>query len=237
MATLRAPPRPDRSWALFLDIDGTLLDIAPSPGAVVVPADLPETLLAASQFLSGALAFISGRTLQDVDRLMAPLRLPCAAEHGALLRFPDGSIRSHGLDHAVPAFLRDRMRAEIRKWPGAILEEKRFNVVFHFRQSPEFGTAIGTFAEAIAREAGPAFEVLPARMAFEIRHRDVNKGAALHAFMDKAPFATRVPVFIGDDVTDDDGFVAARELGGRALEMRDMFGDPAPLRCWLRSFA
>src|ERR1700722_6042740 len=127
------PPRPDRNWALFLDIDGTLLDIAESPDTVIVPADLPKTLLAASQFLSGALALVSGRALDDVDRLMSPLRLPCAAEHGAVLRLPDGSSIRPSADHAVPAMLRDQLRAVVRRWPGVRVEEKQFTIAVHFR--------------------------------------------------------------------------------------------------------
>ena len=232
------PPHPGRNWALFLDIDGTLLDIAPGPRAVVVPEGLQQILLAACQFLAGALALVSGRPLEDIDRLMAPLRLPCAAEHGAVLRFSDGSVRSHSEDYAVPAGLRDRMREKVHKWPGAVLEEKQFNVVIHFRQVPNFAVEIGKFANAVAWEAGPQFEALPARMAFEVRHRNLNKGSALRAFMTKIPFVARVPVFVGDDVTDNDGFAASRDLGGLALEVSEAFdGEPRKVRHWLQTFS
>jgi trehalose 6-phosphate phosphatase len=232
------PPRPDRNWALFLDIDGTLLDIAESPNAVVVPADLPETLLAASQFLSGALALVSGRRLADIDRLMAPLHLPCAAEHGAMLRFFDGSQRTSGMRCAVPAALRDQLRAVVRRWPGVHVEEKQFTVAVHFRLAPAREREVHALVKAIAQSAGPGFEVLSARKAFEIRHREFCKGSAVRTFMQTSPFVSRVPVFAGDDVTDEDGFDAARTLGGMALNVRVAFGnEPANVRSWLGTFA
>jgi trehalose 6-phosphate phosphatase len=232
------PPRPDRNWALFLDIDGTLLDIAESPNAVTVPLDLPETLLAASRFLSGALVLVSGRMLDDIDRLMAPLHLPCAAEHGAVLRFSDGSQQAPGAKSAIPVALRNQLRAVVRRWPGVRVEEKQFTVAVHFRSAPTREGEVHALVKAIAQSAGPAFEVLSARMAFEIRHREFCKGSAVRAFMRTPAFDSRIPVFVGDDVTDEDGFDAARALGGMALNVPIVFGnEPANVRRWLGAFA
>src|SRR5580704_6208588 len=151
------PPRPDRNWALFLDIDGTLLDIAESPNAVTVPLDLPETLLAASRFLSGALVLVSGRMLDDIDRLMAPLHPPCAAEHGAVLRFSDGSQQTSAAKSAIPVALRNQLRAVVRRWPGVRVEEKQFTVAVHFRSAPAREGEVHALVKAIAQSAGAAF--------------------------------------------------------------------------------
>lgn len=231
-------PQPGRDWALFLDIDGTLLDIAERPEKVVVPETLSSSLLTASNFLGGALALVSGRTLEDIDRLLEPIRLPCAAEHGAVLRLSDGSLQSFGPDHRVPADLRASIRAAAAAWPGSLVEEKRFNVVIHFRQAPQHEAAIGEFVSGVASRLDSDFEVLHARMAFEIRHRGIDKGAAVRTFMQKVPFASRKPVFVGDDVTDQDGFDAALAMGGLALDVRTVFANaPIEVRRWLERFS
>src|SRR5208282_5595752 len=135
MPTSKAPvPRPN--WALFLDIDGTLIEIAARPSAIVVPKALPPLLSAVSERLGGALALVSGRRLDDIDGMMAPYRFPCAAEHGAILRFADGSARIQQENRVVPERLREKLREAAARWPGASVEEKTFNIVVHYRQAP-----------------------------------------------------------------------------------------------------
>jgi trehalose 6-phosphate phosphatase len=229
-------PVPHPNWALFLDIDGTLIEIAARPSAIVVPKTLPPLLSALSERLGGALALVSGRRLDDIDRMMAPYSFPCAAEHGAILRFADGSARIQRDNFVVPERLREKLRQAAAQWPGANVEEKTFNIVVHYRQAPSRGDEIHAFVQSLL--AGEDFEVLPARMAFEIRHRALNKGAAVNTFMAEKPFASRVPVFVGDDVTDEDGFRAAEARGGIAVDVRVVFaGEPADVRAWLGTFA
>jgi trehalose 6-phosphate phosphatase len=137
----------------------------------------------------------------------------------------------------VPAHLRDELTAAAREWPGAIVEAKKYNVVVHYRQSPFCHAAVRDVTHAIAVKAGPEFEVLPARMAFEVRHRALNKGHAVSAFMAEAPFHSRLPVFVGDDVTDEDGFRMAVALGGVGVDVRVVFaGEPSRVRNWLGTF-
>ena len=124
-------------------------------------------------------------------------------------------------NRVVPERLREKLREAAARWPGASVEEKTFNIVVHYRQAPSRGDEIHAFIQSLV--AGEDFEVLPARMAFEIRHRALNKGAAVDAFMAEKPFASRVPVFVGDDVTDEDGFRAAEALGGLAVDVRMVF--------------
>ncbi|MDE2629836.1 MAG: trehalose-phosphatase [Alphaproteobacteria bacterium] len=230
-------PVPRRDWALFLDIDGTLIDIAPSPDAVKVSDTLAASLAAAGRWLAGALAIVSGRTFAKIDELMAPLVLPCAGEHGAVIRLPDGAIRNAGAEHAVPNAWRERVHVATRNWHGVIAEFKPYSIAVHFRQAPARERDVRCLLETIVAGSAPNFEILSARMAFEIRHRSVTKGAAVHELMKHTPFFGRTPVFVGDDVTDEDGFRAARDLGGLALHVNEAFGgEPSNVRRWLKTF-
>lgn len=232
-----AAPAPQRDWALFLDLDGTLLDIAPTPDAVIVPPELRATLEAASTWLSGALAVVSGRPLAAIDALLAPLVLPCAAEHGAVLRFIGGSLAHPGRACRFPAEWRQRMEEAVRNWPGVIVDPKGYSVAVHYRLAPQRQNDVRALLQAIASEDGD-YEVIPARMAYELRHRGLHKGAAVRHFLESTPFAGRIPVFVGDDVTDQDGFEACRALGGLGLHVENSFaGQPANVRAWLKRFA
>jgi trehalose-phosphatase len=227
---------PQRNWALFLDIDGTLIDIAPRPQDVIVPADLPDLLQAVSDRLGGALALVSGRALEVIDQLVAPLRLPAAAEHGAILRLPDGTLQTC-VPRSVPLSWREHLRAETKDWTGVLVGEKHASVAIHYRLAPEREAEVRALVTRIVAE-DPAFEVLPARMAFEIRPRGADKGTAIRRFLETAPFRGHVPVFVGDDVTDEDGFAVAREAGGLGLHVARDFGDAtANVRHWLKNVA
>jgi len=234
---LAAPaPRPD--WALFLDIDGTLLDLAPRPDAVEVPVNLAATLADAASWLGGALAIVSGRTIAEIDQLMAPLCLPCVGEHGAVIRHPGGAVDRAGPDRAVPPAWKASLHAATKPWPGVLVEEKTYGVAVHFRQAPGREGEIRDLVEGLVSRDGTEFEVLPASMAFEIRHRALTKAIAVDAFMAGPPFAGRIPVFVGDDVTDEDGFRAARAMGGLGLNVKNSFGgQPSVVRRWLGDFA
>lgn len=230
-----ALPNAARDWALFLDIDGTLLDIAPTPEAVVIPPDLPATLEATSAWLGGALAVVSGRPLASIDQLLSPLKLPCAAEHGAVLRLPDGSLRQPA-PGPLPDHWSDRVRSAVADWPGVLIDAKAHGLALHYRLAPEREKDVHTLLRELISEE-PDFEILPAKMAFELRHSGMHKGAAVRAFMALPPFEGRRPVFVGDDVTDEDGFAAARDYGGLALHVHDRFGGaPSEVRAWLKSF-
>ena len=229
-------PRPD--WALFLDIDGTLLDIAASPDAVEVPATLAPALARARSWLGGALAIASGRTLAEIDHLLAPLHLPCVSEHGAVVRHPGGAIDPASVDRAVPPAWKARLQAAARDWAGVMVEDKSYGVAVHFRQAPGREREIRDLVATVVAEDAANFEVLPASMAFEIRHRGLTKAIAVDTFMTMSPFAGRIPVFVGDDVTDEDGFRAARAMGGLGLNVKETFGgQPSEVRRWLAAFA
>ncbi len=226
---------PSRDWALFLDLDGTLLEIAPEPQGVTVPDGLVDDLLAARDYLGGAVAIVSGRTLRDIDTLLHPLNLICAAEHGGELRLGAQAIVATE-NQRVPDAWREVIRATAQHWPGVVVEYKSHCVAVHYRLAPERERDVLALLDSLV-ESERDFEVLRARMAFEIRHCDINKGAAVRRIMRNSPFFGRVPVFVGDDITDEDGFQAARELGGMALHVDAVFGGaPANVRRWLHGF-
>lgn len=221
------------SHAIFLDIDGTLLDIAPSPQAVVVPAGLVQSLTRLRETLGGALAFVSGRALGEIDRLFAPLHTAAAAEHGAVVRLPNGAIEEAPVK--VPPAWRTVLSQLADRYPGVLIEEKAHSIVTHYRLAPEAEPVVRRTVSAIAAGV-PGFDVLPARMAYEICGRDVSKGAAVRRLMTIPPFAGRKPIYIGDDVTDEPAIAAAQEAGGLGLHVaRDFNGQPSRVRSWVKS--
>jgi trehalose 6-phosphate phosphatase len=226
-------PTLDANHALFLDIDGTLIDLAPTPDSVIVPPDLPSTLRRLGERLGGALAILSGRKLSDIDRLLGP-GLPCAAEHGMLIRNLDGAVTSRvqrpaGYAHWLKVF--NRYAEAI---PGLLVEEKEFSLVLHYRRAPEHEEELRNLVNQLLADSDDAV-LLPAHCAFELKPRGGNKGDALAGFMAMAPFAGRRPIFIGDDVTDEPAIAKANELGGHGLHVKREFGNSTEaVRDWLR---
>lgn len=230
------PPEPARDWALFLDLDGTLLDLAATPDAVVVPTDLVTDLLAAARALGGALAIVSGRDLGEIDTLLTPLRLPGAGEHGAVVRLPDGARDE--VELKVPDDWTSALRGLQETCPGVMMELKPHNVVAHFRNAPAHEATVRRMAKELVSRDSESFELLDAKMAVEIRPKQVSKARAVDRLMTVPPFRGRVPVFVGDDATDEDGFDAAIEHGGIALDVALFFdGRPHEVRAWLKRVA
>ncbi len=207
--------------ALLLDMDGTLIDIALTPDAVVVPAALLGVLLRLRERLGDAL-----------DALLPGIPYAAAAEHGAAIRHaPGAEVERPGLPHPPPGW-RAAAAAAAAAHPGAMLEDKAHGFVLHFRAAPEHGPALRAAAEALIA-ADPRFVVMGAKMAWEIKPAAVDKGVAVAALMSRAPFAGRAPVFVGDDVTDEDGIRVALAMGGAGLRVPDLFGSAAGVRDWL----
>lgn len=228
---MAAPPIAPETAALFLDFDGTLVEIAPRPEAVLVPRDLPALLMRLAARLGGALAIVSGRPLEALERLL-PIPLPMAGDHGATLRRASGAAPEHlPLPRPPPAW---RRAAETfaAAHPGALVEPKAHGFVLHYRQAPAAEASARALLQALLHPDG-AFELLPARMAFEVKPRAVSKAGAVTRLMAQPPFAGRIPVYVGDDVTDEAGTAAARAAGGLGLRLQDSFGTPAALRDWL----
>ena len=227
------PPKLTPGHALFLDIDGTLIDLAATPEGVCVPPGLPATLRTVRARLGGALALLSGRRLADIDHLLGP-GLACAAEHGAILRDAAGRVtltahRPAAYDHWLSV-----LRRETRHMAGVLVEEKQFSLAVHYRQAPEHEPALGRLVERLIGQSEDAVMLL-AHSAFELRPRGGNnKGEALAAFMAAQPFLGRIPVFVGDDVTDEPAIRKAAEQGGAGLHVaQDFNGSTQRVRDWL----
>ena len=223
--------------ALLLDMDGTLLDIAPTPDAVVVPPGLPEALRALRGALGGAVAVVTGRPIAQVDALLPGAVFAVAGEHGGAIRFtPDGPQTRVVLPDPPVAWVTEAARI-VARHPGAMLEQKQRGFVFHFRAVPDAGPALHDAAAALIAPRSGAFQLMPALMAWEVRPRGADKGSAVQALMAESPFAGRRPIFIGDDVTDEDGMDAARALGGAGLQVDRWFGTAGGVRAWLAAAA
>ena len=224
---------PFHRTALLLDLDGTLLDFAPTPMAVIVPPTLKLTLARLCGELSGALAVITGRPVDQIDTLLPGIVPVVAGEHGGAIRPAPGAALQRPDLPSVPAALLTEAEAFAARHPGVLLEPKARGFAVHYRLAPASGPAV---ADAIAAWVSPLaaeFEALPAHMAWELRPRGATKGTAVAAIMALPDFTGRLPVFIGDDVTDEDGMVAARRMGGAGLFVPEAFGTPAAVRDWL----
>ena len=226
------PLTPDS--ALFLDVDGTLIDLAATPQAVMVPPDLPATLRQTQAALGGALAILSGRKLADIDALLGP-GLPCAAEHGAILRGADGIVRQQIKRPAAYDQWLKILHAEIEEMPGVLIEEKQFGLVVHYRQAPKFEPELSQLVNHLIGGSDDAVLLL-AHCAFEMKPRGGNKGDALAWFMQTPAFAGRRPVFIGDDITDEPAIEKAMELGGAGYHVARDFGSRTQaVRDWIKT--
>jgi trehalose 6-phosphate phosphatase len=232
---------PSRPWALFLDVDGTLLDISETPDGVMVPPGLTPNLVTIWQALGGALAFVTGRSIADIDRLFSPVRLPAAGQHGSEIRFaPDDAVIDMPTA-PISAPLRHAVALVARDYPGVELEDKGMTLAVHYRQVPEWERFLSQRLQDIVNAAGHGIILTRGRKVLELRDMRHSKATAVQAFMRQPPFTDRVPVFIGDDITDEDGFQAVEQFGGNALAVGDVhrarrqtvFATPADVRAWL----
>ena len=229
-------PAPNRS-ALLLDLDGTLLDIAPTPDEVRVAPGLVEALRALRKHLGGALAVVTGRPIDQVDALLPGVPYAVAGEHGGAIRSAPGAVVVRAMLPDPPVEWVIEAARIVEAHPGAMLEQKQRGFVLHYRAVPKSGPAL---QEAVSRLIAPLaaqFQLMPARMAWEVRPRGADKGSAVQALMTDAPFAGRQPIFIGDDVTDEDGMEAARALGGAGFRVDAWFETAGGVRAWLADSA
>ncbi len=222
--------------ALLLDLDGTLLDIAPTPDAVVVPPGLVEALRVLRARLGDALAIVTGRPVETVEALLPGVPYAIAGEHGGAVRFaPGGAIERVPLPEVPPAWLA-AAEAAVAAHPGALLERKARGFAVHYRLAPAAGPALEVALRRVLGGASTHF-LMPAHMAWEVKPRGADKGTAVAALMTRPPFTGRVPLYIGDDVTDEDAIRAAEALGGGGLRVASAFGDAAGVRAWLADLA
>jgi trehalose 6-phosphate phosphatase len=236
-----APENLDASAvALFLDVDGTLLEIRDNPAEVVADRALTELLQACSKKVHGALSLISGRSIAEVDRIFAPAVFPVAGAHGAELRF-DGAEALTLDSNPMPREALRRLEEFVAANPSLLLEYKRGGVSLHYRRAPELQAACGELVRGLMADLGDAFRLIAGKMVYEIAPAAHNKGAAIRAFPEHAPFAGRIPVYVGDDVTDEDAFAEVNRVDGLSIRVGDSahsqaryeLPDVASVRPWL----
>jgi trehalose 6-phosphate phosphatase len=223
--------------ALLLDLDGTLLDIAPTPAAVVVPPGLLPALRRLRTALDDALAVVSGRPIGQVEALLDGAPYAVAGEHGGAIRHAPGAALKRPDLPPVPDFWLEQAEHAAARYPGVLLERKAHGFVLHYRLAPAAGPALHQALRSILDGDAALFGLMPALMAWEVKPLAADKGMAVQRLMARPPFAGRVPVYVGDDVTDEDGMRAARQLGGIGLRVQDSVGDAAGVRAWLAALA
>lgn len=215
----RKPPILRSDPAFFLDVDGTLLEIADRPHEVRVDAELMVLLRALRNATGGALALISGRSLEDVDGLFASSAFCVAGQHGAERRDAAGKLHRHRAPRARLRSAGERLRRIAATHPGLSLEDKGMNFALHYRLAPQLGPKLRKAMREIIGELGSGFELQAGKMVFEIKPKGFDKGSAILEFMREAPFRGRTPVFIGDDHTDEYGFRAVNRLRGDSIKV------------------
>jgi trehalose 6-phosphate phosphatase len=237
----RGPPPPLASaHALFLDIDGTLIDIAPTPQRVRLDPDLAALLPAAAALLSGAVALITGRSIRDTDRIFGELVLPVAGQHGCERRDAAGTLHLHAANTATLARLKRLIAEFASRHEGLWLEDKGTTLALHYRAAPHLASHVHQVLRARFGEIGEGFRLQPGKRLLEVRPEGRDKGTAIRDFMQEPPFRGRVPVFVGDDRTDEHGFAVVRSLGGVAVKVgpgktiaNHRLDDVAAVRRWL----
>ena len=230
-----------KELAILLDIDGTLLDLAPTPREVWVPPGLSDTLNGLLQRSLGALALVSGRSLNDIDLIFAPDQFPAVGGHGAEMRL---AISDEAAASAAPPMdkeLKRRLAAIAKLSPGILLEDKGYSLALHYRLAPHAEKAIYEAVSLIRADLPNApIEVLPGKSVCEIKHTGFNKASGVLELMKHEPFRGRRPLFIGDDVTDESVFAIMPDLNGfafsvgrRAQGVAGHFDQPSDVRTWL----
>ena len=226
--------------ALFLDVDGTLLEIRDNPADVVADEELIDILETCSARLNGAMSLVSGRSIAEVDRIFAPASFPIAGAHGTEFRFDDDRTVTVA-DDVLPAPVVESLEGFAAKDDGLLLEYKRNGVSLRCRRAPQLADECRARVNALTPMLGDAFRVIKGKMVFEIVSATHNKGAAIETFLAQEPFAGRVPVFLGDDVTDEDGFKAVNAARGISIRVGSVrhsvaeycLPDVADVRPWL----
>ena len=215
MADLPMPPSALLDGAaLFLDFDGTLIDLAETPDSITVAPHVPRLLERLRRRLDGRLAIVSGRSIEDLERYLSITDIPFSGSHGLELRLGDGTLvplhAPIGLDE-----VRERVRRFANERDGMLVEDKPAGIALHFRLAPDAARTAADFMEHVARDSG--LIVQHGNMVVELRPPGADKGDAVRALMKEAPFIGARPVFVGDDLTDEHAFAAVRELGGSGV--------------------
>jgi trehalose 6-phosphate phosphatase len=236
---LPVPPLLRRDHALFLDFDGTLVDIVAAPDLVRVAPELPPLLGLIADFLGGSLALVSGRALDDLVRLLAPFSGAMAGQHGRERRRSDGSVLSSPVPPAL-ARAATMLADFAQQHPGVMLEDKGGTLALHYRQAPSLAAGCHERVRRVVDASGGALKAIDGKMVVELMPGNAGKGQAIAVFLAEPPFKGRMPVFVGDDSGDEEGFVVVDRLGGISVHVgagptaaRHRLADVAEVLAWL----
>jgi len=205
-------------YAFFFDIDGTLAAIQSQPDEVAIPVRVRQTLQSLAVLSHGAVALISGRPIEQIDALAAPFHPPLAGVHGAERRDASGKLHRVQLPDDVVTGLHKTLSSSLSHWPGTQLETKGMAFALHYRQAKQYQPQILQLAETMVKRF-PMLALQPGKCVVELKPKDIDKGAAISAFMQEAPFAGRIPLFMGDDLTDEAGFHVVNAMNGISVKV------------------
>lgn len=211
-----------QSVALLFDVDGTLIELGPSPFEVYVPASLLTSLQHLTEMTDGALALVSGRPIADIDRLFSPLKFPAIGGHGAEMRLRGDAVTTSAM--TLSPDLRRHLADATMLDPGIVVEDKGYSLALHYRKAPRCAERLRKHVAA-CRLAFPreATELLLGKAMFEVKRPGINKGDSVQALMTHPPFAGRTPVFVGDDITDEAVFKVMPLIGGKSFSVTRYF--------------
>jgi trehalose 6-phosphate phosphatase len=229
--------------ALFLDVDGTLLEIAATPDRVRVPASLRNTLRLAFERQRGALALLSGRSLDDLDELFGSSDFPASGKRGLEVRLPSGEVVRPTLDGAALDHARHWLRIFEKEHRGLLLEDKGTALAMHYRLAPKLAAEVEFAMGEMLVELGDGFVMRQGKCVYELMPRGFDERTAIHRLMQETQFSGRTPVFVGDDPSDEVGFQAVNDMGGHSIRVGDLeataarfrFSSVATVTAWLRN--
>lgn len=234
------PPPPSTDWAYFLDVDGTLIDIAESPDAVCIDTALLELIARLYRDSGGAMALVSGRAISDLDKRLGTLHMPLAGQHGLERRDAAGRLWIHAAPPAAKYAIKEALAPVLARHPGLLFEDKGLTLALHYRLAPHLASYVHRLMARLAEDAKAGLEVQRGKRVAEVKPSGIDKGTAVAEYLAESPFRERRPVFIGDDLNDEHGFAEVNRLGGISIKVgkggscaRFRLPDVAAVRRWL----
>lgn len=240
MGRFRPPPAPCVEWAFFLDVDGTLLEIADTPSAVRVDTALLDLVAQLHELSGGAVALVSGRSISDLEDLLGMLRLPLAGQHGLERRDSAGRLWIHAAPPGAKCAIKEALTPVLARHPGLLLEDKGLTLALHYRLAPHLAGYAHRLMARLMEETGGGLVIQRGKRVVEVKPAGIDKGTAVAEYLAESPFRGRHPVFIGDDLNDERGFAEVNRLDGTSIKVgggascaRSRLADVAAVRHWL----
>ncbi len=236
------PPSPRADWAFFLDVDGTLINLADTPQAVCVDAALLDLIGQLYRASGGAVALVSGRMISDLQSRLGALTLPLAGQHGLERRDAAGRLWMHAAPPAAKYAIKESLAPLLARHPGLMLEDKGLTLALHYRLAPKMAANVHRIMHRLVSQIGHGLELQRGKRVVEIKPAGIDKGTAVAEYLAEPPFQGRHAVFIGDDLNDEHGFAEVNRLGGVSIKVgrgascaRFRLRDVASVRRWLAS--